>query len=113
MLVESFFNATKSDVSASAVDKDYQDVVNWWKKVYSKDALWVILVGLVLLILIQFVLGPFLWNNVLRKLFPRAGLGSAAWYDVFLLHIIIAIILPAIQPASWVSTSNPIIIPKV
>ena len=64
MLVESFFNATKStsypsssssssDVSAAAVDKDYQDVVNWWKKVYSKDALWVILVGLVVLILIQ------------------------------------------------------------
>lgn len=111
MLIESFMNAVSNShsnwQSSSAVKKDVSNVMGDIKKAYAKDAVWFILVGLILLILIQFVLGPFLWNNVLRKLFPRVGLGPAAWYDVFALHILLALIIPVIQPAAWVSNNIP------
>jgi hypothetical protein len=115
MLIESFLNATSSSTTSSpppwysnlALKGDAAAAVGWLEKEYAKNALWVILVGLVILILIQFVLGPFLWNNVLRKLFPRMGLGSAAWYDVFALHILLALLIPAIQPAAWLSPKHP------
>jgi len=106
MLIESFLTATASSPawdSAATVNRDVNKTVGWLEKEYAKHALWVILVGLVVLILIQFVLGPFLWNNVLRKLLPRLGLGHAAWYDVFALHILLILLVPAIQPAAWVS----------
>lgn len=112
MLIESFLNATSNSSSQSyyneaGVNSDVSRIASWLDKEYAKNALWVILVGLIILILIQFVLGPFLWNNVLRKLFPRMGLGSAAWYDVFALHLLIALIVPAIQPAAWISPKHP------
>ena len=39
------------------------------------------------------ILGPWLWNNVLRRLVP--GLGRARWYDILLLAILFAIVVPA------------------
>jgi hypothetical protein len=108
MLIESFINAVSHSnwQSATAVNQDAHTIITDVKTAYAKDAVWIILIGLILLILIQFVLGPFLWNNVLRKLFPRVGLGPAAWYDVFALHMLLALIVPVIQPAAWLSTNS-------
>lgn len=103
MLIESFISATQN---VNASDNSPRAIYNDIRQDFARISLWAILVGLLLLILIQFVLGPFLWNKVLRKLFPRLGLAQAAWYDVFALHILLALIIPAIQPASWVSNSS-------
>ena len=48
---------------------------------------------LVIYILILFVLAPWLWNNVLCKLVPAVK--KSQWYDMFLLAVLLAILLPS------------------
>lgn len=49
-----------------------------------------VVVGLVLVVAINFVLGPWLWNNVLRRLVP--ALGKARYYDTVLLSVLMSLI---------------------
>ena len=41
-------------------------------------------------ILVNFILGPWLWNNVLVKLFPMVR--KAEWYDTVLLSVLLGLI---------------------
>jgi hypothetical protein len=50
------------------------------------------LIALLLFVLFALILGPWLWNNVLRRLVP--GVGKARWYDILLLAILVAIVVP-------------------
>jgi len=59
----------------------------------AKASLRVALIALVVFVLLALVLGPWLWNNVLRRLVP--GLGRSRWYDILLLAILFAIVVPA------------------
>ena len=58
----------------------------------AKASLRVALIALVVFVLLALVLGPWLWNNVLKRLVP--GVGIARWYDILLLAILLAIIVP-------------------
>ena len=51
------------------------------------------LLVLVVYVLILFVLAPWLWNNVLCKLVPAVK--KSQWYDMFLLALLLAILLPS------------------
>ena len=50
------------------------------------------LIALLIFVLFALILGPWLWNNVLRRLVP--GVGKARWYDILLLAILVAIVVP-------------------
>jgi len=58
----------------------------------AKASLMAGLIALVLFVLFALILGPWLWNNVLRRLVP--GVGRARWYDILLLAILFAIVVP-------------------
>ena len=57
-----------------------------------KNKLVAILVSVVLFILVNLLVGPYLWNEVVRPLCP--ALGKAGWYDTVLLNILLSLILP-------------------
>ena len=59
------------------------------QKKVQNDALGLLLVVLVLLLL-NFVFGPWLWNNVARRLVP--ALGRARWYDTVGLAVLLSLI---------------------
>ena len=50
------------------------------------------LLVLVLMLIINFVLGPWLWNNVLKRLVPSVG--RARWYDTVALALLLGLIIP-------------------
>ena len=52
------------------------------------NALVVLAIGLVLLL----VVGPWLWNTVVRHLVP--GVKSARWYDVLGLSVLLSLVVP-------------------
>ena len=43
-------------------------------------------------LILMLVVGPFLWNKVLKRLVPQVG--SARWYDIVLLAILIGLVAP-------------------
>ena len=51
-----------------------------------------VIVGILVVILLNLVVGPWLWNNVLRRLVP--SLGKARWYDILLLALLMGLIIP-------------------
>ena len=51
-----------------------------------------ILVGVLVVLLINVLVGPYLWNNVLRRLVPN--LGKARWYDTIALAILLGLLVP-------------------
>ena len=58
----------------------------------SKINLCSLVLGLLFVVLLTLVVGPWLWNNVARRLVP--GLGKARWYDILLLAILVGLIVP-------------------
>ena len=58
----------------------------------ARDTLVASLLALALLLVINFVFGPWLWNNILRRLIP--GAGTARWYDTVALAILLALVMP-------------------
>tara|TARA_Y100000022_G_scaffold172561_1_gene159599 strand:- start:5 stop:268 length:264 start_codon:yes stop_codon:yes gene_type:complete len=51
-----------------------------------------VILGILFVILLNLVVGPWLWNNVLRRLVPK--LGKARWYDILLLALLMGLIIP-------------------
>ena len=51
-----------------------------------------ILVGVLVVLLINVLVGPYLWNNVLRRLVPN--LGKARWYDTIALALLLGLLVP-------------------
>ena len=78
----------------------------------AKASLRAALIALVVFVLLSLVLGPWLWNNVVRKLVP--GTGRASWWHTVALAILLSLVaLPLKKPsvatkAIWpnVSSSN-------
>ena len=71
----------------NALNKNHMDSVE--QKKANNQALGLLLVVLILLLL-NFVFGPWLWNNIARRLVPV--LGEARWYDTVALSVLLAII---------------------
>ncbi len=60
------------------------------KQLDCKNNFGMCLLVLVLMLLINFVLGPWLWNNVLTRLV--GGLKKAEWYDTVLLNLLFSLL---------------------
>ena len=71
----------------NALNKNLMDSVE--QKKANNQALGLLLVVLILLLL-NFVFGPWLWNNVARRLVP--ALGRARWYDTVALAVLLSLI---------------------
>jgi hypothetical protein len=71
----------------NALNKNHMDSVE--QKKANNQALGLLLVVLILLLL-NFVFGPWLWNNVARRLVP--ALGRARWYDTVGLAVLLSLI---------------------
>ncbi len=49
-------------------------------------------IAVLLMLLLNIIVGPFLWNNVLRRLIPT--LKVARWYETVALAILFGLIIP-------------------
>tara|TARA_B100001093_G_scaffold511119_1_gene578342 strand:- start:757 stop:1023 length:267 start_codon:yes stop_codon:yes gene_type:complete len=61
------------------------------KKVATKDLVAALIV-IVLILVLNFVFGPWLWNNVLKRLVPSVG--KARWFDTVALSVLLGLVLP-------------------
>jgi len=51
-----------------------------------------LLVSSLIMILLNILVGPYLWNNVLTRLVP--SLGKARWYDTLALTVLVSLVVP-------------------
>ena len=58
----------------------------------SRTVLVALLVSVLLILLLNIIVGPFLWNNVFRSLVPAAR--KARWFDTLGLAVLFALIIP-------------------
>lgn len=77
---------TVSNTVTYALNKD----VNHSNKKAFNDYVLGVVVALTLTVMVNFVLGPWLWNNVLRRLVPVVG--KARYYDTVLLSVLMSLI---------------------
>ena len=81
-----------SNVVENAINSNNSVDLNEAKK--SKVSLVSLIIALLIVLVVNLLVGPWLWNNVLRRLVPALKLGVARWYDIVLLNLIITLILP-------------------
>lgn len=58
----------------------------------SRVVLTALFISVLIMILLNILVGPFLWNNVLSHLVP--GLRKARWFDTLALAVLFALIVP-------------------
>ena len=51
-----------------------------------------LLVSILIMVLLNILVGPYLWNNVLTRLVP--SLGKARWYDTLALAVLLSLVVP-------------------
>lgn len=51
-----------------------------------------LVVGLIIVLVLNLLVGPWLWNNIARRLVP--ALGRARWYDTVALALLFGLIIP-------------------
>tara|TARA_B100000073_G_scaffold109823_1_gene88546 strand:- start:292 stop:543 length:252 start_codon:yes stop_codon:yes gene_type:complete len=78
-----------SQVSNIAENALNNNVVNVNGRNVSMQAL---LISIVFVLVLNLLVGPWLWNNVLRRLIP--GAGRAQWYDTVALALLFGLIIP-------------------
>jgi hypothetical protein len=78
-----------SQVSNIAENALNNNVVNVSGRNVSMQAL---LISIVFILVLNLLVGPWLWNNVLRRLIP--GAGRAQWYDTVALALLFGLIIP-------------------
>jgi hypothetical protein len=85
------FGANKvSSVVENAIKSNNK--VNLEEANQGKVSLASIFLAILIILVINLLVGPWLWNNVLKRLVP--GLGKAQWYDTVLLSLLLGLLLP-------------------
>ena len=85
------FGANKvSNVVENAIKSN--NVVNLEEANKGKVSLVSLLLGVLIVLVLNLLVGPWLWNNVLKRLVPM--LGKARWYDTVLLGLLFGLLLP-------------------
>ena len=51
-----------------------------------------ILLGVLVVLVLNLIVGPWLWNNILKRLVPMVG--KARWFDTVALAILLGLIIP-------------------
>jgi len=80
------FNTVSNSVNLALNSNDSVE-----KKKLFNDHVVSLLVAVVVVVVLHFVLGPYLWNNVLTHLVPAVK--PARWYDTFLLSLLLSLLL--------------------
>ena len=84
------FGANKiSNVVENAINSNNSVDLNESKK--SKVSLVSLIVALLIVLVVNLLVGPWLWNNVLKRLVP--GVSKARWYDTVLLSVLLGLLL--------------------
>lgn len=78
-----------SNVVVNAINSNNSVDLNEAKK--SKVSLVSLIVALLIVLVVNLLVGPWLWNNVLKRLVP--GVGKARWYDTVLLSLLLGLLL--------------------
>jgi hypothetical protein len=55
-------------------------------------SIFAILIGIVFILVLNLLVGPWLWNNILKRLVPSVG--RARWYDTVALALLLGLIIP-------------------
>ena len=79
------FNTVSNSVNLALNSNDSAE-----KKKLFNDNVVSVLVALVVVAVLNFVLGPYLWNNVLTRLVPAVK--PARFYDTFLLSVLLSLL---------------------
>ena len=79
-----------SNVVENAIKSN--NVVNLDEAEKGKISLASILLGILIVLVLNLLVGPWLWNNILKRLVPMVG--KARWYDTVALGILFALLLP-------------------
>ena len=83
------FGANKiSNVVENAINSNNSVDLNESKK--SKISLVSLIVALLIVLVVNILVGPWIWNNVLKRLVP--SLGKAKWYDTVLLSVLLGLL---------------------
>ena len=84
------FGANKiSNVVENAINSNNSVDLNESKK--SKVSLVSLIVALLIVLVVNLLVGPWIWNNVLKRLVPSVA--KARWYDTVLLSILLGLLL--------------------
>jgi hypothetical protein len=51
-----------------------------------------IFIGILFVLILNLLVGPWLWNNILKRLVPSVG--RARWYDTVALALLLGLIIP-------------------
>jgi hypothetical protein len=51
-----------------------------------------ILISIIFILVLNLLVGPWLWNNILKRLVPSVG--KARWYDTVALALLLGLIIP-------------------
>ena len=85
------FGANKvSNVVENAIKSN--NVVDRDESQQGKIGLASLLLGILIVLVLNLLVGPWLWNNILKRLVPVVG--KARWYDTVALAILLGLILP-------------------
>jgi hypothetical protein len=79
-----------SNVVENAIKSN--NVVNVDQAQNGKVSLASLLLGILIVLVLNLLVGPWLWNNILKRLVPVVG--KARWYDTVALAILLGLILP-------------------
>ena len=79
-----------SSVVENAVKANNVQDVNEAKQ--GREILTALLISVLIMILLNILVGPLLWNSVFSRLVP--GLGKARWYDTLALAVLFILIIP-------------------
>ena len=87
------FGANKiSNVVENAIKSN--NVVNHDEAQNGKVSLASLLLGILIVLVLNLLVGPWLWNNILKRLVPVVS--KARWYDTVALGILLGLILPGL-----------------
>jgi len=85
------FGANKiSNVVENAIKSN--NVVNVDEAQNGKVSLASLLLGVLIVLVLNLLVGPWLWNNILKRLVPFVT--KARWYDTVALGVLLGLILP-------------------
>ncbi len=84
-----FSSSQISNVVENTIKRNNSNVADTEKANVSLSSL---AIALLLMLLLNIVVGPYLWNNVLRRLVP--SLKVARWYETVALAILFGLIIP-------------------
>ena len=85
------FGANKvSNVVENAIKSN--NVVDHDESQQGKIGLASLLLGILIVLVLNLLVGPWLWNNILKRLVPVVG--KARWYDTVALAILLGLIIP-------------------